>query len=197
MINTSYIHSVLVQYFASGQACCVNQYHYESQERLVVLRLVHTTSEICLVHDITLFVAVHSYCQVTFQLLSLSLYNCLTTLSLEKCGIYVYVLTVQLPEILNTMLNHFNSLVTKFLYFYSLNTMFIHFYSLNSIFTHFYSWILCSFIFIHWILYSLIVILEYSVHSCLFIEFYIHSFLSLNTVFIHFYSLNNMFWYMK
>jgi hypothetical protein len=48
------------------------QYFWQSQERLVVLRLVHTTSEICLVHDITLFVAVHSYCQVTFQLLSLS-----------------------------------------------------------------------------------------------------------------------------
>ena len=163
MINTSYKHSVLVQYFASGQACCVNQYHYESQERLVVLRLVHTTSEICLVHDITLFVAVHSYCQVTFQLLSLSLYNCLTTLSLEKCGIYVYVLTIQLPEILNTMLIHFNSLNSIFTHFYvhlfvfieyyvhsflfsefyihsflSLNTVFIHVYSLNSIFTHFY-----------------------------------------------------------
>ena len=29
VINTHYIHTVLVQDFVSGRACCVNQYHYE------------------------------------------------------------------------------------------------------------------------------------------------------------------------
>jgi hypothetical protein len=29
---THYIHSVVVQYFVSGRACCVNQYHYESRD---------------------------------------------------------------------------------------------------------------------------------------------------------------------
>jgi len=29
VINTHYIHSVLVQDFVSGQACCVSQYHYK------------------------------------------------------------------------------------------------------------------------------------------------------------------------
>jgi hypothetical protein len=27
---THYIHSVVVQEFLSGRACCLNQYHYES-----------------------------------------------------------------------------------------------------------------------------------------------------------------------
>ena len=31
VINTHYIHSVVVQYFVSGRASCVNQYHYESR----------------------------------------------------------------------------------------------------------------------------------------------------------------------
>ena len=43
MINTHYIHSVLVPDFSSGRVCCVNQYHYESRKRRVVMRLVHTT----------------------------------------------------------------------------------------------------------------------------------------------------------
>jgi hypothetical protein len=43
MIYTHYIHvhSVVVQDYVSGRACCVNQYHYES----VVMRLVHTTGK--------------------------------------------------------------------------------------------------------------------------------------------------------
>jgi hypothetical protein len=44
-IYTHYIHSVLVQDFVSGWACCVNQYHYESRKRRVVMRLVHTTGK--------------------------------------------------------------------------------------------------------------------------------------------------------
>ena len=42
-IYTHYIHSVVVQDFVSGRACCVNQYHYES--RRVVMRFVHTTGK--------------------------------------------------------------------------------------------------------------------------------------------------------
>ena len=45
MINTHYIHSVVVQYFISGRACCVNQYHYESRKRRVVMRFAHTTGK--------------------------------------------------------------------------------------------------------------------------------------------------------
>ena len=44
-INTHYIHSVVVQDFVSGRVCCVNQYHYESRKRRVVMRLVHTTDK--------------------------------------------------------------------------------------------------------------------------------------------------------
>ena len=44
-INTHYIHSVMVQDFVSGRACCVNQYHYKSLLRRVVVRFVHTTSK--------------------------------------------------------------------------------------------------------------------------------------------------------
>jgi hypothetical protein len=44
-IYTHYIHSVMVQYFVSGQACCVNQYHYESRKRRVVMRFVHATGK--------------------------------------------------------------------------------------------------------------------------------------------------------
>jgi hypothetical protein len=42
-INTHYIHSVVTQDFVSGRACCVNQYHYESRQQRVVMRLVHAT----------------------------------------------------------------------------------------------------------------------------------------------------------
>jgi hypothetical protein len=45
VINTHYIHSVVVQYFVSGRASCVNQYHYESRKRQVVMRFVHTTGK--------------------------------------------------------------------------------------------------------------------------------------------------------
>jgi hypothetical protein len=38
-------HSVLVQDFVSDRACCVNQYHYESRKRRVVMRLVHATGK--------------------------------------------------------------------------------------------------------------------------------------------------------
>ena len=41
MIYTHYVHSVVVQDFVSGRVCCVNQYHYESRWRRVVMRLVH------------------------------------------------------------------------------------------------------------------------------------------------------------
>ena len=41
LININYIHSVVVQDFASGRVCCLNQYHYESRKRRVVMRLVH------------------------------------------------------------------------------------------------------------------------------------------------------------
>jgi hypothetical protein len=44
-INTHYIHSVVVQDFASGRVCCVNQYHYQSRKRRVVMRLVHATGK--------------------------------------------------------------------------------------------------------------------------------------------------------
>jgi hypothetical protein len=44
-INTHYIHSVVVQDFVSGRICCVNQYHYESRKRRVVMRLVHATDK--------------------------------------------------------------------------------------------------------------------------------------------------------
>jgi hypothetical protein len=40
-----YIHSVVVQDFVSGWACCVNKYHYESLSRRVVMRLVHATGK--------------------------------------------------------------------------------------------------------------------------------------------------------
>ena len=42
MINTHYIHSVVVQNFVSGRACWVNQYHHKLQSRQVVMWLVHT-----------------------------------------------------------------------------------------------------------------------------------------------------------
>jgi hypothetical protein len=45
IVNTHYIHSVMVQDFVSGRVCCVNQYHYESLSRLVVMRLVHATDK--------------------------------------------------------------------------------------------------------------------------------------------------------
>ena len=45
MINTQYIHSVLVQDFVSGRACCVNQYYYESRKQLVVMRFVRATGK--------------------------------------------------------------------------------------------------------------------------------------------------------
>ena len=35
----------MVQYIVSGRACCVNQYHYESRKRRVVMRFVHTTGK--------------------------------------------------------------------------------------------------------------------------------------------------------
>ena len=35
----------MVQDFVSGRACCVNQYHYESRKRRVVMRFVHTTGK--------------------------------------------------------------------------------------------------------------------------------------------------------
>jgi hypothetical protein len=44
-INTHYIHSVVVQDFVSGRVCCVNQYHYESRQRRVVMRSVHATDK--------------------------------------------------------------------------------------------------------------------------------------------------------
>jgi hypothetical protein len=40
-----YIHSVVVQDFVSGRACCVNKYHYVSLSRRVVMRLVHATGK--------------------------------------------------------------------------------------------------------------------------------------------------------
>ena len=46
-IYTHYIHSVVVQDFVLGRACCVNQYHYESRERRVVIRLFHATGKTC------------------------------------------------------------------------------------------------------------------------------------------------------
>ena len=39
-------HSVLVQDFLSGWACCANQYHYKSLSRRVVMRLVHATGTV-------------------------------------------------------------------------------------------------------------------------------------------------------
>jgi hypothetical protein len=45
MINTHYIHNVVVQDFVSGQDCSVNQYHYESWKQQVVMRFVHTTGK--------------------------------------------------------------------------------------------------------------------------------------------------------
>jgi hypothetical protein len=36
---------VVVQDFVSGRACCVNQDHYQSRERRVVMRLVHATGK--------------------------------------------------------------------------------------------------------------------------------------------------------
>jgi hypothetical protein len=45
IIHTHYIHSVLVQDYVSGRACCVNQYHYESQKRWVVMQFVHATGK--------------------------------------------------------------------------------------------------------------------------------------------------------
>ena len=44
-IHIHYIHSVVVQYVISGRACCVNQYHYKSRKRRVVMRFVHTTGK--------------------------------------------------------------------------------------------------------------------------------------------------------
>jgi hypothetical protein len=37
---------MVVQDFVSGRACCVNQYHYESLSRRVVMQLVHATGKI-------------------------------------------------------------------------------------------------------------------------------------------------------
>jgi hypothetical protein len=45
IIYTQYIHSVVVQDFVSGGACCVNQDHYESRQQRVVMRFVHTTGK--------------------------------------------------------------------------------------------------------------------------------------------------------
>ena len=45
LIYTHYIYSVVVQDYVSGRACCVNQYHYESRYRRVVMRLVHATGK--------------------------------------------------------------------------------------------------------------------------------------------------------
>jgi hypothetical protein len=42
---THYIHSVVVQDFVTGRACYVNQHHYESRKRRVVMRFVHTTGK--------------------------------------------------------------------------------------------------------------------------------------------------------
>ena len=114
VINTQYIHSVLVQDFVSGRAGCVKQDHYESLSRRFVMRLVHATGktwykvlyqhtlyvislsnisiktnfkqitrvEIRLinlyntlgrlhcVHDVTLFVAVHSFAVLTLLTLT-------------------------------------------------------------------------------------------------------------------------------
>ena len=36
---------MLVQDSESGRVCCVNQYHYESRKRRVVIRLVHATGK--------------------------------------------------------------------------------------------------------------------------------------------------------
>jgi hypothetical protein len=36
---------VVVQDFVSGRICCVNQYHFESRKRRVVMRLVHATDK--------------------------------------------------------------------------------------------------------------------------------------------------------
>jgi hypothetical protein len=44
LINIHYIHSVLVQDFVSGRACCVNQYHYESLSRRVVMQFGEWTA---------------------------------------------------------------------------------------------------------------------------------------------------------
>ena len=46
VINTHYIHSVLVQDFVSDRACFENLYHYETRKRRVVIRFVHTTDKI-------------------------------------------------------------------------------------------------------------------------------------------------------
>ena len=45
VVNTHYMHSVLVQDCVACRVCCVNQYHYESRKRRVVMRLVHATDE--------------------------------------------------------------------------------------------------------------------------------------------------------
>ena len=39
------MHSVVVQDFVSGRVSCVNQYHYESRKRRVLMRLVHATDK--------------------------------------------------------------------------------------------------------------------------------------------------------
>ena len=39
------MHSVVIQDFVSGRACCLNQYHYESRYRRVVMQLVHATGK--------------------------------------------------------------------------------------------------------------------------------------------------------
>ena len=44
-INTHYIHSVVVQDYVSGRGCWVNQYHYESRKRRVVMLFAHTTGK--------------------------------------------------------------------------------------------------------------------------------------------------------
>jgi hypothetical protein len=43
-MHTHYIHSVVVQDFVSGRACCVKQYHYELRKRRVVMRFVNNVT---------------------------------------------------------------------------------------------------------------------------------------------------------
>jgi hypothetical protein len=92
-----YIHSVLVQQFVSGLACCVNKPHHNSSLSRFVVILVHTTGStwykvlyhhtmhvmgiylrkqpifwgrLHFVHDVTLFVAVHSFALLTLLTLT-------------------------------------------------------------------------------------------------------------------------------
>ena len=54
--NTHYIHSVMVQDFVSGPACCVNQYHYESRKRRVLMRLFTPQAWYKVLHQHTMYV---------------------------------------------------------------------------------------------------------------------------------------------